>query len=102
MLFDEFILICAYMEWEKILRDSVKEGSIKELYLRRVPTLKTCDDWNKVKEIGLIDHKTKYAHYKGGLVKYGEGLFYVSEERLQALAPFRKWEFKTKIKVSAE
>lgn len=90
------------MEWEKILRDSVKEGSIKELYLRRVPTLKTCDDWNKVKEIGLIDHKTKYAHYKGGLVKYGEGLFYVSEERLQALAPFRKWEFKTKIKVSAE
>ncbi|GBF49935.1 hypothetical protein LPTSP4_14560 [Leptospira ryugenii] len=88
------------MEWEKILRDAVKDGSIKELHLRKVPSLKTCEDWNKVSELGLVDHKTKYAHYKGGLVKYGERLFYVSQERLDAVSPFRKWDFKTKIKIT--
>jgi len=88
------------MEWEKILRDAVKDNSIKELYLRKVPSLKTCEDWNKVFEVGLVDHQTKYAHYRGGLVKYGERLFFVSGERLEALAPFRKWDFKTKIKVT--
>ncbi|MBX7056840.1 MAG: hypothetical protein K1X75_02150 [Leptospirales bacterium] len=88
------------MEWEKILRDSVQDGTIRELYLRHVPVLKTCENWNDVKEIGLIDHRTKYAHYKGILVKYGERLFYVSEERMHALAPFREWKAKNRIKVT--
>ncbi|MCW7470031.1 MULTISPECIES: hypothetical protein [Leptospira] len=88
------------MEWEKILRDAVKENSIKELYLRKVPSLKTCEDWNKVVEVGTVDHKTKYAYYKGGLVKYGERLFFVTQERLDAVSPFRKWDFKNKIKIT--
>jgi len=88
------------MEWERILKDSVKDGTIKELYLRKVPVLKTCENWNDVQEVGLIDHFTKYAHYKGILVKYGERLFYVSEERMQALAPYREWKTKNKIKVT--
>ena len=88
------------MEWEKVLRDAVQGNSIKELHLRKVPTLKTCDDWNKVTELGMVDHKTKYAYYKGGLVKYGDRLFFVSEERLEAVSNFRKWNFKTKIKVT--
>ncbi|MEQ9362623.1 MAG: hypothetical protein RIF32_00185 [Leptospirales bacterium] len=88
------------MQWEKILRDSVKEGTIRELHLRHVPVLKTAENWNDVKEIGAIDHRTKYAHYKGILVKYGERLFYVSEERMQALSPYRQWKVKGKIKVT--
>lgn len=88
------------MEWEKILRDAVKDNTIKELYLRKVPSLKTCEDWKLVKEIGLVDHKTKYAHYKGGLVKYGDRLFFVIDQRLDAIAPFRAWNFKLKIKVT--
>ena len=88
------------MEWEKVLREAVKDNSIKELHLRKVPSLKTCEDWNKVTEVGKVDHKTKYAHYKGGLVKYGDRLFFVSDERLEALAPYRSWEFKIKIKVT--
>ncbi len=88
------------MEWERILRDSVKEGTIRELHLRKVPELKTCENWNDVKEIGLVDHRTKYAHYKGILVKYGDRLFYVREERMQAVAPFRKWNAKGRIKVT--
>ena len=88
------------MEWEKVLRNAVQGNSIKELHLRKVPTLKTADDWNKVIEVGLVDHKTKYAHYKGGLVKYGDRLFFVSDERIDAIAQFRKWSFKTKIKIT--
>lgn len=88
------------MEWEKVLREAVKDGAIKELHLRKVPSLKTCEDWTKVSELGLVDHKTKYALYRGGLVKYGDRLFFVSQERLDAVSPFRKWDFKTKIKVT--
>ena len=88
------------MEWERILRDSVKEGQIRELHLRKVPVLKTCENWNDVLEIGMVDHRTKYAHYKGILVKYGERLFYVPEARMQALAPFRTWKMKSKIRVT--
>jgi len=88
------------MEWERILRDSVQDGTIRELHLRHVPVLKTCENWNDVKEIGLVDHRTKYAHYKGILVKYGERLFYVPEARMQTLAPFRSWKTKVHIKVT--
>lgn len=88
------------MEWERVLRDSVKEGTIRELHLRHVPVLKTCENWNDVVEIGLIDHRTKYAHYKGILVKYGERLFYVPEARMQALAPYRPWKTKVRLKVT--
>lgn len=87
------------MEWERILRDSVKDGTIRELHLRHVPVLKTCENWNDVTEVGLVDHRTKYAHYKGILVKYGERLYYVPEQRMQALAPFRTWKSKSNVKV---
>ncbi len=87
------------MQWEKILKDSVQDGTIRELHLRHIPTLKTCENWNDVEEIGLVDHKTKYAHYKGILVKYGERIFYVPEKRMQALAPYRPWKTKKVIKV---
>lgn len=88
------------MEWEKVLRDAVQNGTIKELYLKKIPSLKTCDDWKKVQEIGLVDHKTKYAHYKGALVKYGERLYFVNEQRIEAIAPYRVWNFKSVIKVT--
>lgn len=88
------------MEYERMLRDAVKDGTIKELHLRHVPVLKTAENWNDVKEIGMIDHRTKYAHYKGILVKYGDRIFYVPEARMQALAPFRSWKTKNRIKVT--
>jgi hypothetical protein len=88
------------MDWDYVLRDAVKDNSIRELHLKKVPSLKTCDDWKKVAEVGLIDHKTKYAHYKGGLVKLGERLYFVDEKILDVIAPFRQWNFKNKIKVT--
>ncbi|HMU81696.1 MAG TPA: hypothetical protein PKC35_00005, partial [Leptospiraceae bacterium] len=77
-----------------------KENAIRELHLRHIPVLKTCENWNDVKEIGLVDHRTKYAHYKGLLVRYGERIYYVPEARMEALAPFRNWTSKVHIKVT--
>ena len=90
------------LEWEKILKDAVKDGVIRELHLRKIPSLKTCDDWNKVTEIGLIDYEGKFAHMKGALVNYGERIFFVSEARIEALSSFRKWKFKDKIRVQKD
>ncbi len=87
------------MSWDHVIRDSVKDNSIREIHLKKVPSLKTCDDWKKVVEVGLIDHKTKYAHYKGALVKLGENIYFVDEKVLDAIAPFRPWKFGQKIKV---
>ena len=55
------------MEWEKILADSVKDGVIKELHLRKLPVLKTVDNWKKVELVGWIEHQMKHSYYKGGL-----------------------------------
>jgi hypothetical protein len=88
------------MEWEKTLRDSVKNNSIKELHLKKIPTLKSCEDWTKVSEVGTVDHKTKYAHYKGGLVRLGENLYFLPDGTITALSQFRKWNFKAKITVT--
>ena len=88
------------MNWEHILRDSVKDGEIRELHLRNLPVLKNCQNWNEVKEIGSINHKTKYAHYKGLLVRHGNSLYYLPREKVEALKPFRNWDEKKPIKVT--
>ena len=90
------------MEWDRILKDCVQNNEIRELHLRKIPALKTCDHWDKVIEIGLVDFKNKYAHTKGGLVKYGERIFFVTEARLEAVSSFRHWNFKNKVNVVAE
>ena len=50
------------MEWEKILADSVRDGVIKELHLRKLPVLKAVDNWKKVELVGWIDHQMKYTY----------------------------------------
>ncbi len=90
------------MEWEKILADSVQDGSIRELHLTRVPTLKTVENWDNVMPIGLIDHRSKHAHYKGGLVKYQEKIYFISDIKIDSLAKWINWKFPTTIKVIPE
>lgn len=90
------------MKWEKILADAVQNGTIRELYLSKVPTLKTVENWNNIKPIGLIDHKTKHAHYKGALVKYNENLYFISDQKINALSQWINWKFPTTIKVQGE
>jgi hypothetical protein len=87
------------MEWEKILVDSVKDGTIKELYLRKLPVLKTVDNWKRVELVGWVDHKMKYTYYKGGLVKLNGKLYFVEDKTIKALEEFMKWNFPRKIVV---
>jgi hypothetical protein len=87
------------MEWEKILVDSVIDGTIKELYLRKLPVLRTVDNWKRVELIGLVDHQMKYTYYKGGLVKLNGKLYFVQDKTIKALEEFMQWNFPRKIVV---
>lgn len=81
------------------LEKSLARGEIRELYLRHIPVLKNCENWHNVKEVGLIDHQTRYAHYKGMIVKYGNRFYYLPEKSIQALSPFRSWDRKNHLSV---
>ena len=90
------------MDWHVLLEKSLDKGEVRELHLYQIPLLKTCDNWGAVKELGKVDFKGKHARYAGGLVKYTSKIYFIPETRLQALAPYRKWNFKTKYKVLTE
>ena len=90
------------MEWERILVDSVKDGVMKELHLRKLPVLKTVDNWKKVELIGWIEHQMKHTYYKGGLVKLNGKLYFVQEKTIKALQEFMNWDFPVKIKVTTD
>ena len=87
------------MEWEKLLTDSVKNGQIKELHLRKLPLLKTTTNWKKVELVGWIEHQLKYTFYKGGLVKQNNKLYFVQDSTIKALQEFMNWDFPQKIQV---
>jgi len=87
------------MEWEVILADAVKDGQIKELHLKKLPVLKTTGNWRAVELIGWIDHQMKYTHYKGGLVKLNNKLYFVQDKTIQALREYMDWKFPTRILV---
>jgi len=90
------------MEREKILVDSVKDGVIKELYLRKLPVLKQVENWRKVELVGWIDHQMKHTYYKGGLVKLNGKLYFVQDKTIKALQEFMNWNFPVKIKVTTD
>jgi len=90
-------------DWQHIIKNGVTDdGTLRELYLYKIPVLKTVDNWNDVIEIGKVDFRGKHAEYKGGLVNYAEKIYFVPDARLNALSPFRKWKFKTDIKIISE
>ncbi len=87
------------MEWELILADAVKNGSIRELHLSKLPVLKTTSNWKKVELVGWVDHQLKYTHYRGALVRLNEKLYFVREATVNALQGYLKWKVKNKIEV---
>lgn len=90
------------MEWEKILTNAVKDGKIRELHLRKIPRLKTCDNWREVEPIGWIDYPMRFAHYKGGLVKLKGKIYFVTEQTLNALSEFISIKFKAHLTVTKD
>ncbi len=87
------------MDWENILKDSVKDGTIKEVYLSKVPVLRTTSHWKSVELIGRIDHKMRHSHYKGGLVKLNGKLYFVQDKTINVLREYMKWNFPIEITV---
>jgi hypothetical protein len=85
------------MNWERVLRNAVQDGQIKEAYLGKLPVLKNCENWNKAEPLGYVDHQMKYTHYKGILVKLNDRLFFVSDKTLEAINSFFKWNITKRI-----
>ena len=90
------------MDWQNTLSQAIQDNMIRELYLYKVPVLKTCDNWAAVKELGRVNFKGKHSTYNGILVKYADNLYFVPEARVEALAPYRKWNLKNTIEVVTE
>jgi len=90
------------MDIQTLKQFGLDEFKIRELYLYKVPVLKTCDNWGSVKEIGRIEFKGKHAIYDGGLIQYGESVYFIPNSKIEALAPYRKWVFKNRITVIKE
>ncbi len=87
------------MEWEKILFDAVKDGKIRELHLRKIPVLKTCNNWREVEPVGWVDHNMKLSHYKGAVVKLHGRIYFVTDKTINALSEYINWKFPRKIDV---
>lgn len=77
----------------------LKNKTIKEKILKHLPTLRNCDNWQLVHEIGAINHKMKYGTFKGGLVKYKDVYYYLDQSTMNSLTAYRKWDFPTELKV---
>ena len=90
------------MEWESILADAVQNGKIRELYLSKLPVLRTTNNWKKVELLGWVDHQLKYTHYRGALVKLNNRLFFVRESTIKALQKYMSWKVKNVIEVTKD
>lgn len=90
------------MDWENILKDAVQDGTIRELYLKKVPVLRTCDNWRKVEPVGWVDYRMNLSYYKGGLVKLMGKLYFVHERTFDALSEYIEFKFKKHIQVIKE
>ncbi len=90
------------MEWENILKDAVHEGKIRELYLKKIPVLKTCDNWRDVEPIGWVEHQMELSFYKGGIVRLNGKLYFVTDRTINALSEYIDLKFKLMIEVTDE
>lgn len=90
------------MQWESILSEAVKDGMIRELHLRKLPVLKTTNNWKEVEMVGWVDFQMKHAHYKGALAKLNGKLYFVREQTINALRGYINWKISSKIRVMPE
>ena len=76
------------LEWEKLLRDSVKDGTIKKSHLKKIPVLKNCTNWKDIDVIGSVDYQSKSVHYDGVMVHLNEKLYFVNRRTFNAVQEF--------------
>ncbi|MDH5717553.1 MAG: hypothetical protein OEZ22_07925 [Spirochaetia bacterium] len=90
------------MDLQKLVTDGLEHNRIRELYLYKVPMIKNVEDWTKVQELGKIYFKGKHATFNGGLVKYGNNIYFISDTLIVSLTKYRKWKFSKEIQVVPE
>lgn len=89
----------ASLPWEKILRDSVKDGTIKRTHLNKIPVLKNCTNWKEIEVLGAVQCDSKTVHYDGVMVHHRGKIYYVKGKTWQALQEFLKIKKVEKLKV---
>jgi hypothetical protein len=69
--------------------DAIQNDTLDVATLIKLPELVTCNDWNRVEIAGMVNYiseRTK-AEYKGLMVKYSGGLYFMKQKLVDALAP---------------
>jgi hypothetical protein len=79
------------LEWQSILRTVAKTRSVRHVVLRRIPQLRTCDNWREVTFLGRVRYEAPNAVYDGGLVQLGERIYYISARQIQTVSRFAKF-----------
>jgi hypothetical protein len=79
------------LEWQSILRSVAKTRSVRHVELRKIPQLKTCDNWREVAFLGRVRYEAPNAVYDGGLVQLGERIYYISARQIQTVGRFAKF-----------
>jgi hypothetical protein len=87
------------LRWQDLLKNSVKNETIKASSLRKIPQLKACPYWDRAIFLGRISHRVQFANYEGGLVKYDGRIYYVNMSQIEALNSFVHWNLKKRISV---
>jgi len=87
---------------QNLVIDGLEHDRIRELYLYKIPVMKTVNNWNDVKEVGSISFKGKHANYNGGLISYKTKIYFITQSTMSALSTLRKWKFKKRIQVVSE
>ncbi len=78
-------------EWESVLRDAALSGTVRATQLRRIPHLKTCDNWKEVTFIGRVRLTLKHAVYDGGLVKLSDRIYYINSKQIDVVRRFARF-----------
>jgi hypothetical protein len=79
------------VEWQSLLRNAADDGTIRLAALRKIPQLKTCDNWKEVVFLGRVHHATAHVTYDGGLVKLGQRIYYISRRQIDVVAKFARF-----------
>ena len=79
------------LEWQSILRDAANLGSVRLMELKRIPQLKTCDNWQRVAFLGRVRHTLPHAVYDGGLVKLEDKIYYINARQIETVRRFARF-----------
>lgn len=77
----------------------MKAATITVNELKGVPHLKACDRWDRATFLGCVSYRLQFANIDGGLVKYGEKLYYVNRSQMEALRPWIRWDMRKNVTV---